>query len=294
MTQSVDLTRRPFLPTELMLLTLVAAMACMAVASAVLSGRMIALSGFTTQAACALFLLLVGGALRQFWGAERLALLLIACATMLGFIAGTTLFVAQFFPLGMPLVDPGLATLDAAIGADALSPGAVLAAVAAVWQHFVPFVFMVSLVALAMTRRGNDLHRMLLAGALALCGAVGIWAVAPSFGPLGPNAMQQALAGPGADVVRAIPLRGLFSFPSLDMVMVLLAAWFARRTALAPAFIGFAVLSVPMILASQSNYAVDLLGGGALFWAAASLAGLIINPAGRGPGFQRRNPRVMG
>lgn len=294
MTESVDLNRRAFLLTELILLTLVAAMTGVAAASALVSGQDVDVAAFAMRGAGALSLLLIGGLLRQFWGNERWALLFIACGTAMGFIAATTLFVLQFFPLGVGLVDPSLAKTDVVLGANAISPGGTLVALAAFWQPIIPFAFALSLAALAMSRREHDLHRMLLAGALALCGAVGIWAFAPSFGPLGADATQQALATQGSDVIRPISLRGLFSFPSLDVVMVLLAAWFARKTAYAMALTGFAVLTVPMILATQGNYIVDLLGGGALFFAAAAIAGHVINPAGRGPVFQRRNPRAIG
>ncbi len=307
------LYRPALLPGEIILLVLTGLIALAAILSSVIGGQAVDWLAFAPPMIGGALLVVVGAFVRQSRGMERLALLLIGVSIYLTFGAFVAIFIFMFFPISAAPIDPVLMQIDAFVGyswPDAVRwiaqyplLGKAMAMVynSSLWQ------LLAVIALLAMTRREADLHRFILTGALALLGTLGIWVVAPSFGPaayvsVGAEVEAAAslvvneaygarlmdLARNGTGIITPETIIGSIAFPSYHTLMMCLTVWFVRKT---PVFLPVALFNIPMIpaiLIHGGHHMIDMAGGIALFAAAMVLSRWVVNPARNSPAFRHR------
>lgn len=319
MTTRATLDRPAFLPGELVLLALTGVVALAAFLTGQIKGQAVDWMAFAPPVLGGLGLILMGAWARAMRGMERLALLLIGTSIYLTFGAFAAIFIFMFYPLSIPPIDAHLMQVDSLVGYN----WAVTTEWVARWplggkilgviynSSLAQLLFLIAL--LAMVRREADLHRFILTGALALLGTLGIWTLAPSFGPAAVMSVSPAteqainlvvdaeygaklmqMATYGIDIITPDTIIGSIAFPSYHTVMMMLVIWYARKTALALPILILNVPMVPAILVHGAHHAIDVAGGVAIFAVAAVISAKVINPAAKSPVFQRRSPRAMG
>lgn len=317
MSRPYHLDRPALLQGEILLLVLTACVAAGALLMNIIGGQAVDWLGFAPPMLGGFALIGLGAFVRKHRGMERLALLLIGTSIYLTFGAFVAIFIFMFFPISGQPIDPVLMQLDAMVGYS--WPDAVR--FIAQWPTlgaFLGFIYNTSLtqlllviVILALARREADLQRFIMTGALALLGTLGVWCIAPSFGPaafasvsaeteaaigLVVNAAYGAqlmeLANHGVAVITPDTIIGSIAFPSYHTVMMLLVVWFLRKTPLYWPAVIINIPMVPAILIHGGHHAVDMAGGIAIFAASLVITRWVVNPAAKGPAFQRRSPRA--
>lgn len=243
----------------------------------------------------------VGLWLRLFGRLPRLSMTLIAAGFYPIFATLLALINYMQFPFAMPLIDPLLLRLDAALGYDwaagvawlARNPelSAVLRAV------YTSSLYQLGglLVVLGLMGRALALHRLLLTGMIAGMLTLAFWSVFPSFGPsafvaLDPEVAARAgvvvtndygaflmqLAQIGPSRIEGHHILGTVAFPSFHIVMAALGFWFARGTWLLWPMAGAGALTVPATALHGGHHLVDLAGGLAVFALALAAARMLL------------------
>jgi hypothetical protein len=211
-----------------------------------------------------------------------------SCALLLAASVATVSLTVLVSTLGLPYVDPAMATIDGLLlpfswpqMVAALGPRRNLVTVmCAIYQslHWQPFVLMA---VLAIRGDERTVWRFTHAWCLALTLSVAIFALMPSvtayvYYGIEPAAMPALTVNAGwhpAEVLRAIregSLRevttfgvpGLITFPSFHAAGAMLLAWgFAKLGPYGLVFVALNAAMLPCIPAIGSHYFADVLGG---------------------------------
>ncbi|MBL6431638.1 MAG: phosphatase PAP2 family protein [Alphaproteobacteria bacterium] len=158
------------------------------------------------------------------------------------------------------------------------------------------FQFVLLILTLGLTGRAAELHRFLLTGVLAVSLSILFWFVFPSSGPsayfdIAPDVIARLgmVVGPaygeelnrlaleGVSLVSPRDVLGLVAFPSVHLVMALMAVWFA--SSVRPLFVLFVLVNLPMplaVLVHGGHHLVDLFGGLAVFALSVALSARLL------------------
>lgn len=196
-----------------------------------------------------------------------------------------TLLSVSLLPLSRPLVDPALMAADRMIGFDWMGFAAALsdwpALVEALRRVYGTHLLQIAVIVgvLAHAGRGDRLEAMVLTAVIAAILGMAVWAVFPSFGPLGViedlpveiaaalgpmaehGAVMHRAALSGLEQIESAHLAGFIGFPSFHIVMAALAAWFARGSVLFLPLLLLNTAMIPATLLHGAHHFVDILGG---------------------------------
>lgn len=260
--------------------------------------------GYAVCIAIGLAAAALGLAYRRSGRSEEIALAATAAGLFILFTIVGSLFNHLLLPVGESRLDVALMAIDGRLGyswPDLLAATAGHPALGAllrvVYLSSLPQLIAVILL-LGFGGRRDPLHRFLVTGVFGALIAIGIWSVAPSFGPavyhpvaaetvealgmvVGPayGAELARLAVQGPTLLSPTDALGLIAFPSFHTVMACMAVWFTlpyRR--LFPFFLVVNLLMIPAILVHGGHHLVDVLGGVAVFALALAMAGRILQP----------------
>lgn len=287
-------------PAERQLLAIVLSIGLAALLLGNGMGRDIHWTPFLIGFAASMALFGVGGYVRAFKAAPRLALGLIGFALYMSFTLVVGLFIFVLLPLPNPLQDEQLIVLDAALGYDWagfvtwLADRPLLAQTLGYLYRSSLSQLLIVIIVLAAYARQADLHRFLLTAMLAMIVTVTIWWFWPSIGPAGskelPLHVHEAtnlFSRPGygthlKDLIEQGPatitpdvIIGIVAFPSYHMIMACLVVWYSYRTFLFyPSLVAGAGM-IPATLSHGGHHLIDLFAGVAVFlfgaWVSARL-----------------------
>ncbi|SDU19856.1 phosphatase PAP2 family protein [Stappia sp. ES.058] len=158
------------------------------------------------------------------------------------------------------------------------------------------FQFVLLILTLGLSGRAAALHRFLLTGVLAVSLSILFWFAFPSSGPsayfeipadvisrlgmvVGPAYGEELnrLALDGVSLISPRDVLGLVAFPSVHLVMALMAVWFSYSVR--PLFVLLALINLPMplaVLLHGGHHLVDLFGGLAVFALSVALSGRLL------------------
>jgi hypothetical protein len=147
------------------------------------------------------------------------------------------------------------------------------------------FQFVLLILVLGLMGRAVELHRFLLTGVLAVTLSILFWFAFPSSGPaayfdipvdvvsrlgmvVGPAYGEELnrLALEGVSLISPRDVLGLVAFPSVHLVMAMMAVWFAYSVR--PLFVLLLLINLPMplaVLLHGGHHLADLFGGLAVF-----------------------------
>lgn len=260
--------------------------------------------GYAFCVAIGLAAVAVGLVYRRSGRSEEIALAAVATGLFILFTIFGSLFNYLLLPVGESRLDAVLTLVDGWLGyswPDLVAATAGFPAfgglLRTVYLSSLPQLIAVILL-LGFGGRREPLHRFLLTGVFGALVAIGVWSVAPSFGPaayhpvaaetvealgmvVGPayGAALVRLAVDGPTLLSPTDALGLIAFPSFHTVMACMAVWFTRPfRRLFPFFLVVNVLMIPAILVHGGHHLVDVLGGVAVFALALAMAGRLLQP----------------
>jgi hypothetical protein len=265
----------------------------------------------------ALVVIAVGLAYRALERSEGIALGSIATGLFVLFTILASILNYLLFPLAAPTIDPVLARIDALFGYHWPDFVAMFGAwpwlgtvLGRIYLSSLPQLVLV-VILLGFMEKPVALHRFLLTGIIGAALSIGIWWLAPSFGPSTMHDIPGDLANSidlvvrneyGAELLRlaiegsalitAKDTLGVIAFPSFHTVMALMAIWFTWETRLRAPFLLVNIAMIPAILVHGGHHLIDLAGGVAVFAVALAMARmLVLARAEHGkPAFVTRRP----
>ncbi|MHC5653119.1 phosphatase PAP2 family protein [Stappia sp. ICDLI1TA098] len=233
----------------------------------------------------------------------NIALAAVSAGLFILFTISVSVFNYLLLPVGPRRVDGLLMRIDALMGYS--WPDLVMAMSATpIFGRALGFVYMSSLfqfvlliLTLGLTGRAAELHRFLLTGVLAVTLSILFWFAFPSSGPsayfdipvdvisrlgmvVGPTYGEELnrLAMEGVSLISPRDVLGLVAFPSVHLVMALMAVWFARSVR--PLFVLLVLVNLTMplaVLLHGGHHLVDLFGGLAVFALSVALSGRLLS-----------------
>jgi hypothetical protein len=283
------------------------------VALATGKGVRIDLASFAPPFLAAFAMMLAAAHYRLSGRSPTIALAMASCAIFILFTNAGAAFNYALLPTGRPLIDGALFRADAAIGFDWTEFSSRIAdyprlsaALGYVYQSSL-FQLAAIILLLGFSGRQVALHRFLIVGVFAGCLSIGVWALAPSFGPSAYIQLDAAvdarlgrvvsahhgaqllqLARDGVSVIDGKGMVGLIAFPSMHTVMACMSVWFVRRTVAFWPSVVLNVSMIPAIVIHGGHHLVDVVAGIATFALVLYAACRLIPDAERSEGREGR------
>ena len=287
-----------FLPAERFIVLIIVTLALLDACLLLLKGVGIDVVGYASLIACGAFLLALGQFYRRLRHNERIAVTATAAGLFALFTIVGSIFNYLLLPSHFVQIDGTLMQIDGMLGyswssvveSAARHPLVGLVLYAVYTSSLIQLLGVILI--LGFSGRTTSLQHFLLTGVIGALLAIMFWFFLPSIGP---SALQhlssQALkAMPlavdpayGAELRRVLSegstyltpanVLGLIAFPSFHMVMACMSVCFLARIRFA--FVSAAVLNalmIPAILVHGGHHLIDLVGGGATFVIAYTLA----------------------